>query len=134
MNVTATSGTAGATGSITDAFDFGEQKELFLQLLVAQLKNQDPTNPMDQKDMMGQMAQLTSVEQMTNMAKTLEALQTNSTFSQGVALIGKHVDYVTNDATTYNAEVQSVKVAGGVVKLVLGDGNEVNVSDVVMVR
>lgn len=45
----------------------------FLKMLVAQLKNQDPLNPMDGKDMAAQLAQFSTVEQLIQMNKTLEA-------------------------------------------------------------
>lgn len=112
-----------------------EQKQMFLKLLVAQLKNQDPTSPMDQKDMMGQMAQMTSVEQLVNMAKTLETMGANATFSQSVSLIGKTVDYVDiSGSISRDATVASVSALGGKVELVLGDGTRILPADVVAVR
>lgn len=48
-------------------------KDDFMKLLVAQLKNQDPMNPMDGKDMAAQLAQFSSVEQMMQMNKTVTA-------------------------------------------------------------
>ena len=47
-------------------------KDDFLKLLVTQLQHQDPMNPMDDKDFMGQMAQFSSLEQMTNMATAID--------------------------------------------------------------
>jgi flagellar basal-body rod modification protein FlgD len=124
-----------APKSAADPFDFGNQKEMFLQMLVAQLKNQDPTAPMDQKDMMNQMSQLSSVEQMTNMSEALQSLTTNATMTQGVALIGKHIDYANEDGSaTFDQEVTSVRVAGGVPVLELADGNETALGTVVRVR
>jgi flagellar basal-body rod modification protein FlgD len=114
-----------------------EQKDMFLKLLVAQLKNQDPTSPMDQKDMMAQMAQFTSVEQMTEMVKTLETMSFNTTVSQSVGLIGKSVDYVTRSTdgieTLSSAQVTGVEMAGGVIRLTLDDGNKVAPASVVRV-
>ena len=116
-------------------FNAAEQKEMFLKLLVAQLQNQDPTAPMDQKDMMNQMATFSSVEQMSNMSKTLESMQQSQTFNQGVALIGKQVDFVLPDSdVTETGLVTAVSYAGGVAKLVTDTGKQINVSDVVMVR
>lgn len=55
----------------------GMGRDEFLKMLVAQLKNQDPLNPMDGKDMSAQLAQFSTVEQLIQMNKTMEA-QTGS--------------------------------------------------------
>ena len=56
-------GTASATSTSLD-------KEAFLALLVAQLKNQDPSSPMDTSEMMSQTTQLSTMEQLTAMSET----------------------------------------------------------------
>ena len=48
-------------------------KDDFLKLLVTQLQHQDPMNPMDDKDFMGQMAQFSSLEQITNLVAATAA-------------------------------------------------------------
>ncbi|WP_394137059.1 flagellar hook assembly protein FlgD [Cytobacillus oceanisediminis] len=47
-------------------------KDDFLKILMTQLQNQDPMNPMQDKDFIAQMATFSSLEQMTNMNKTME--------------------------------------------------------------
>ena len=59
-------------------------KEEFLQLLVCQLQNQDPLNPRDDTEFVSQLAQFSSLEQMTNMNSTL-----SNTSAYG--LVGKEV-------------------------------------------
>jgi len=68
-------------------------KDAFMQLLIAQLKNQDPENTMDQKDMMNQLTQMTSMEQMTNISKSLTSMANFSMLSQSASLIGRTVSY-----------------------------------------
>lgn len=124
----------GKTGS---GSSIGDQKDMFLQLLVAQLKNQDPSSPMDQKDMMAQMAQFTSVEQMTNMVKTLDTMNVNATFSQSVGLIGKTVDYpvvgADGSSTIATAVVSSVGMTKGNVIMTLDNGAQIGPGDVIRV-
>ena len=47
-------------------------KDAFLRLLIAQLSNQDPLNPMDDREFIAQMAQFSALEQMQNMTKVME--------------------------------------------------------------
>ncbi len=69
-------------------------KDVFLKMLVAQLKNQDPLNPLDGTDFAAQLAQFSSLEQLTNMSSGFETLSEkivalNS--SQMAGLIGSEV-------------------------------------------
>ncbi|HEY9059829.1 MAG TPA: flagellar hook capping FlgD N-terminal domain-containing protein [Pseudobacteroides sp.] len=81
----------------------------FLNLLVTQLKYQDPMKPTEDKEFIGQMAQFSSLEQMQNM---------NTGFSsvKAMNLVGKHVTATVNDASTnqqkiVEGEVTSVKIS-----------------------
>jgi flagellar basal-body rod modification protein FlgD len=47
----------------------------FLKLMLTQMQNQDPTNPMDQKDMLAQMAQFTQLSNSTEMNSTMTAMK-----------------------------------------------------------
>ena len=67
-------------------------KDEFLQLLIAQLTHQDPTSPMEDTQFIGQMAQFSSLEQMTNMNKNFAALNELMTGSSAVNAVGKKVD------------------------------------------
>ncbi len=100
------------------------EKDMFLKLMIAQLQNQDPTAPMDQKDMMASMTQFSQVEQMQNMAKAMETLS----LTQGVGMIGRQVSYERNirddsgaliEVRTLTGTVESVEQTGGAIKLVL---------------
>lgn len=66
----------GATGSSgTGAANNSEvSKDLFLQLMVAQLRNQNPLNPVDGTNFLEQLSQISGVEQMVEMRKELQAI------------------------------------------------------------
>ncbi len=73
-------------------------KDDFLKLLVEQLKNQDPLNPLDGTEFASQLAQFSSVEQLTNMNSNLEAsVTTNQLMAQSIGnslattMIGKEI-------------------------------------------
>ena len=56
-------------------------KDAFLRLLIAELSNQDPLNPMDDREFIAQMAQFSALEQMTNMTKVLEGMASLDKYS-----------------------------------------------------
>lgn len=71
-------------------------KDAFLKLLITQLQNQDPTNPMDDRDFIAQMAQFSSLEQMQNMTKTMESLlvsQQQTQLMNYTTFVGKEVKW-----------------------------------------
>lgn len=75
-------------------------KDDFLKLLITQLSNQDPTSPMENTEFIAQMAQFSSLEQMTNMNQEFSKLNAMMVSSQGVNTIGKIVDINLGDTTT----------------------------------
>ena len=67
-------------------------KDDFLKLLVTELQHQDPTNPMQDREFIAQMAQFSSLEQMTNMSTEFTKLANMLNSSEAVNVIGKTVD------------------------------------------
>jgi flagellar basal-body rod modification protein FlgD len=106
-------------------------KDMFLKLLVTQLKYQDPLNPADPNEFLGQTAQFTSVEKLTQLAEnsTQSALATK--MSTASSMIGRDVSYAGTGGTDTTGLVQSAHINdGGDIVLALSDGNEVNLSAV----
>jgi flagellar basal-body rod modification protein FlgD len=110
-------------------------KDDFLKLLMAELKNQDPLSPMDNKDMIGQMAQFSTLEQISNLASSFEKLLNMEQQNQYIAyssLVGKNITYhklVESDNPNEEPAVQeghgvvsSVRFKGDNVEFVLSDG------------
>lgn len=81
-------------------------KEAFLKLLIAQLANQDPLNPMEDREFIAQMAQFSTLEQMTNMSKTLEKMVDSDKYS-AVSYVGKTVGF-TKEAETEGGKPKQV--------------------------
>jgi flagellar basal-body rod modification protein FlgD len=67
-------------------------KDDFLKLLITQLSHQDPTAPMQDKEFIAQMAQFSTLEQMTGMAADFSRLTTMLTGSEASAALGKSVE------------------------------------------
>lgn len=89
-------------------------KQGFLKILMAQLQNQDPTDPLDSKEMVAQMTQLSSLEQMMNMTKSIEMLVQSQLVSPVIEyshMIGKTVSYDKIDSETGKTEgIETSKV------------------------
>lgn len=118
-------------------------KDAFLKLLVAQLQNQDPTSPMDDKEFISQMAQFSSLEQMQNVAKSIDSLSEIAQQSQLMQyndFIGKEVtwheltdkkdekgDPIVNSGTGI---VSKITFTGDNVKITLADGKELEPANI----
>jgi flagellar basal-body rod modification protein FlgD len=88
-------------------------KDDFLKLFVAQLQHQDPMNPMNDQDMMGQMASFSQLEQITNMAAANQSIATSLSSSSAVSLIGRTVTYLDSDKIAHTGTVEKVTVTDG---------------------
>src|SRR3954452_17260966 len=100
---------AGA-GATTAGSQATKQKSLgkddFLKLFVAQLQHQDPMNPMQDGEFMGQMASFSTLEQITNVAKANDTIASNLGMSQSLSLLGKTVTYVDDQEAAHSGVVQ----------------------------
>lgn len=103
-------------------------KDDFLTLLMTQLQNQDPLSPMEDTDFIAQMAQFSSLEEMSALSSSYEV-------TQGFSLVGKNVKakFVDGYSTEYiTGIVDKVSVENGEVYATI-DSKQVKVSDVLEV-
>jgi flagellar basal-body rod modification protein FlgD len=96
-------------------------KDDFLKLLIGQLQNQDPLNPGDPSEQMGQMTQFSILEQITNLAQSQQAAAENDYDQQAVALVGRTVTYAKADGTSASGVVSAVTFTSGGPTLTIGD-------------
>ena len=82
-------------------------KDDFLKILITQLSHQDPTAPMQDKEFIAQMAQFSSLEQMTNMASDFAKMARMLRGTEASASLGKTVEIIQGDNTVYGV-VQAV--------------------------
>nr|WP_248926370.1 flagellar hook capping FlgD N-terminal domain-containing protein [Paenibacillus hamazuiensis] len=91
-------------------------QDAFLKILITQLKNQDPSQPLQDKEFIAQMAQFTSVEQLTNMSNEMKLLRQSLGFAS--SLIGKEIAWTLKDSNgqtvTKSGVVESISVKDGV--------------------
>lgn len=116
-------------------------KDGFLKILMTQMQQQDPTNPLDSKEMVAQMTQLSSLEQMINMSQSIETLVQSQLVSPVIEyshMIGKTVAYPTSGEDgadeTATGQVVSVTQEDGWAILVLENGEKVYADAITEVR
>jgi flagellar basal-body rod modification protein FlgD len=133
---TTTSGTSGTTATVANSMSIG--KDQFLNLLVTQLRHQDPLSPLEPDQFAAQLAQFTTVEQLSQLNTTVSAqsdelalatMMSKTAFSTG--LIGRRITAVGNQVTVPSSGTATVTVdvggtgGKGVLRILDANGKEV---------
>jgi flagellar basal-body rod modification protein FlgD len=105
-------------------------KDQFLKLFVAQLQHQDPMNPMQDTEFMGQMASFSTLEQVTNLATANAQVAESLNSSSAVALLGKTVTWTDEADVSHTGVVEKVTTAGGTPSLTVGGTDGVELSTI----
>jgi flagellar basal-body rod modification protein FlgD len=108
----------GAAGSTTsgssNAKEARDLKDLdinhFLQLMIAELTNQDPLNPMDNTQLVQQIGELRSIAASDQLTGTLQSMQTQQSLTTASSLIGKEVTALNADNENITGTITSVSV------------------------
>jgi len=118
-------------------------KQGFLKILMTQMTQQDPTQPMDSTEMVAQMTQLSSLEQMMNMSNSIEMLVQSQLISPVIEyshMIGQTVSFEKENAETGESEgtvsskVVAVSQSDGWALLELENGDKIYADAVTEVR
>lgn len=105
-------------------------KDDFLKLLVTELQHQDPTRPMEDKEFIAQMAQFSSLEQITNLNNTMSSMSDAAVFNKAYNFLGKEIEaFNPNTKEVVRGEVEKIVMQTDGVKLIV-DGKPINVQDV----
>lgn len=93
----------------------------YLNLLVTQLKYQDPTAPMDTNQMAGQLSQLAQLQQLEMVSSNFSQVLELTRMSQGVGLIGRTIAFTpSGEDTPVAGPVEAVDMTGDVPRLIVG--------------
>ncbi len=96
-------------------------RDSFLKLLVTELRHQDPTNPMNDREFISQMAQFSSLEQMTNMNTSIQNMNRSAKSGEAYALLGMRVEaYNPQTERRVSGTVSSIFYKDNEVKLTVG--------------
>ena len=96
--------------------------DAFLTLLIAEMENQDPTNPMDASEYVAQFAAFANVEQTMQIGVKLDSLLTSSALAQADAVIGHTV--ISADGAVSGTVVSLTIASGGEIVAKLDNGEE----------
>jgi flagellar basal-body rod modification protein FlgD len=108
-------------------------KNDFLKLFVAQLQHQDPMNPMQDADFMGQMASFSTLEQVSNMASENARIATSLASDHAIGLIGRTVTWTDKDKVVHTGAVERVQTKDGKPSLTVGGVDGVDLSSITQV-
>jgi flagellar basal-body rod modification protein FlgD len=106
-------------------------REEFLKILITQLSHQDPTQPMEDKEFISQMAQFSSLEQISNMSSEMSKVTELLSRSQALSILGSVVD-IEDDSGSVTGIVD--EVTGGDFPQILVNGSYYDFSQVLSVR
>lgn len=114
--ITNTSTTSTPSPSSTNAID-NIDMNTFLKLMITELQQQDPLNPMDNKDMLEQIAQIRAVGASDQLTTTLSSVLLGQNITSATNLIGADISAITDDGTSVNGVVNRIAIDKGVPKL-----------------
>lgn len=92
----------------------------YMNLLVEQMKNQDPLDPMDNSQMTAQLAQLSQLDQLQGMNSTFDKVLALTQMTQATSMIGKTVSFSPDGQNMLTGNVDAVNMASGKVTLQIG--------------
>jgi flagellar basal-body rod modification protein FlgD len=112
-------------------------QEDFLTLLIKELEYQDPLEPMDNKEFIGQMAQFSNLQQTSEIGEHLQHLITLTDGNQTLSMLGKWVAYVNPNLKTHKVEtgvVDAIKFDGNNQAILSVNGEDISPYDVIQVN
>ena len=126
---TGTSGTTGTTGTTARASSNTVDQDMFLKLLVAQLKYQDPSSPTDPAQFLSQTAQFSSVEKLGQLADLSQKVYDASRQQTAASLMGRSVTWADVSGTAHTGTVTGISVGAATPNLTV-DGATVSLDAV----
>jgi flagellar basal-body rod modification protein FlgD len=108
-------------------------KDAFLKMFVAQLQHQDPMNPMNDSEFMGQMASFSTLEQVSNLALANQKIADSLSSTSAIGLIGRTVTYADENDELHTGTVEKVTTVDGKPSLTVAGVDGVDPSTITQV-
>ncbi len=107
--------------------------EHFITLMITELQNQDPLNPLDNAQMLQQISQIREIGATDDLTKTLESVVIGQSISSASSLLGKEIRAITDTGSPVFGKVDKVTITDGVPRLHVG-ADEVGLNNVAEIR
>jgi flagellar basal-body rod modification protein FlgD len=92
----------------------------FMQMMITELQNQDPLNPMQNSQIMDELGQMQQISASNKLTTTLDGVALGQSLSNATSLLGKTIDGIDDNGDPATGVVQKVSVANSVAKLQVG--------------
>jgi flagellar basal-body rod modification protein FlgD len=124
-----TSGATGANGAVTDSSSSqaGSANSLdnvdtsqFLKMMLTEMQNQDPLNPMQTSQIMDELGQMQQITASNKLTSTLDAMALGQSLSNATSLIGKNIDGIDDSGNPAAGVVSKVSIANNAAKIYVG--------------
>jgi flagellar basal-body rod modification protein FlgD len=106
--------------------------DTFLKLLTTQLQNQNPMDPMSNEKFVSQMAQLTSLEQMTKMTDAFQSMNQSAQARQYLSVLGEEVNLTRSGGDQIKGTVESIKFGDGETLVSIG-GKQIPTNEILAI-
>ncbi len=134
MSTGSVSSTTSSTQNSTANNAFNNlQPSDFLNMLITELQNQDPLNPMQSSQLLTEMSQISAISSNQQLASTLQSVASGQSLSAAAGLLQKTITGLDPSGNTVSGQVQSVSLANGVATLNIGN-DTVSLSNVSQVQ
>jgi flagellar basal-body rod modification protein FlgD len=130
---TGTPAAAGTTGTAVSRSDTNMGENDFLQLMMVQLKNQDPSNPSDPTQYLSELANFSTLEQETQIAQSSQTSAAQQQTASALGLLGHTVTYTDANGATQTGTVSKVNFSSSGPSLTVGSDTGVTLGDITQV-
>jgi flagellar basal-body rod modification protein FlgD len=111
----------------------GLQSDTFLKLLIAQLQNQDPTEPVGNEEILNQLSQMRSLQSNTELSDTLKGLASSQQITTGASFLGKSITGKNQAGAEITGIADRVFIEDNTTVIGIGD-DKVKISDITAVN
>ena len=125
---------SGSTPQGTQDRGLDLKAEDFIEMMIVQLQNQDPTEPAKNEELLAQMSQIGQLQSSTTLQNSLETMTLQSNLSSAGNMIGKHVEGLDDEGDPVDGIITSVRAEGNNVWLELDNGQTVRLDRVTEIR